>query len=609
VGESTATEALPTSTPEVIGEQVPQPSYEEVIQSLEGLPIEDFFNASYIHLLYRDPEYLTESGIGEFLGFRNDRLNNLTDEYVRETQAIQTEILRILHTYDRQSYDADTQLSIDVYEWYLDDLIRGHEFMYHNYLVHHFLGSYHEELIRLFTELSPIDTKADAVDYIARLSQVDDQMEQVIERMELSRAAGVIPPWFIIEMTISDINRFLNVRFNAPSQVDYSSLSVFKIFAEKVEAIPDLSVEEKADLLNEALSTVRRSISSPFLDLIDYLEQLQRDAVMDSGVWKFPNGEAYYNYIIHNQTQTDMTPEEIHELGLSEVERIKEEMRDIFESLGYPSSDDFGMLMSRASRDGGLFDLSTPELKDAYITEIEATLDDVNQRLDSVFDLRPSADVIIFPDPLFGGFYVPSSFDGTRPGAYHAFVGTDALTRYNMPTVAYHETNPGHHWQIAIAQDLDLPIFRNDSFFNGYGEGWALYAEFLVSELGVYDEDPYGNLGRLQFELLRAVRLVTDTGIHALQWGREEAKDYMDQTLGGQPGRFSYEVDRYIVRPAQALGYKLGMLKILELRQRAMDALGDQFDIKEFHRIVLGNGSLPLEILEDVVDDYIQSQL
>ncbi len=202
---------------------------------------------------------------------------------------------------------------------------------------------------------------------------------------------------------------------------------------------------------------------------------------------------------------------------------------------------------------------------------------------------------------------MPGAPDGSRPGSYHVSLGGQWRPRYSMPTVAYHETAPGHHFQIAIAQGLDLPFPRRDIRFTAYTEGWAMYAERLASELGLYDDDPYGNLGRLQYELLRAVRLVTDTGIHAMRWSREQAQAYMDQALGAQPGRFSYEVDRYVVLPGQATAYKIGMLKILELRQRAMDRLGDDFDMKQFHDVVLGSGSLPLGLLERVVDDYIES--
>jgi uncharacterized protein (DUF885 family) len=232
----------------------------------------------------------------------------------------------------------------------------------------------------------------------------------------------------------------------------------------------------------------------------------------------------------------------------------------------------------------------------------------VDQALDTVVDIRPEAEVVVVGAPI-GGYYVPAPLDGSRPGMFYASTGGPWVPKFNMPTIAYHEAIPGHHFQIAIAQEMDLPLFRNDLFFNGYGEGWALYAERLAWELGLYEDDPFGNLGRLQLELLRAVRLVVDTGLHAKQWTRAEAKAYVSEALGDPSGRWSHEVERYIVLPAQATGYKIGMLKILELRQRAMDELGEAFDLKEFHNLVLGSGSMPLDILERVVEDYIDAKL
>jgi uncharacterized protein (DUF885 family) len=247
--------------------------------------------------------------------------------------------------------------------------------------------------------------------------------------------------------------------------------------------------------------------------------------------------------------------------------------------------------------------------KDQLVNAYEAILYEVSQRLDAAFDIRPSGKVVVIAETASGGvsYYVPASADGSRPGVFHAGVGGSWAPKYSMPTVAYHEAIPGHHFQIALAQEMDLPLFRNDIVLNGYAEGWALYAEQLAWELGLYEDNPYGNIGRLQLELLRAVRLVTDTGIHAKKWTREEAKAYMNKVLGLHA--FSGEVDRYIVLPAQATGYKVGMVKILELRQKAIDQLGDQFDLKEFHSVILGNGSLPLDILEQVVQDYIDATL
>jgi len=207
-----------------------------------------------------------------------------------------------------------------------------------------------------------------------------------------------------------------------------------------------------------------------------------------------------------------------------------------------------------------------------------------------------------------GAYYVSPALDGSRPGMFYVNLTGSGIPRYSMPTLAYHEAIPGHHFQIAIQQELtDIPTFRTGINYTAYAEGWALYAEYLAWEAGFYADDPYGNLGRLQSELFRAVRLVVDTGIHAMGWSREQAIDYMVENVGYPEALVTVEVERYIVMPGQATAYKVGMLKILELRQRVMQALGDDFDIREFHNLLLANGAMPLEILERVVDDYIES--
>jgi uncharacterized protein (DUF885 family) len=280
------------------------------------------------------------------------------------------------------------------------------------------------------------------------------------------------------------------------------------------------------------------------------------------------------------------------------VTRIQAEMRAVFDDLGYPQDRPVGELIQRAIGEGGVYDSSQ------VVAAYEAILVDIDQRVAEVFDVRPRASVVVVAEQGFGGYYTPGTADGSRPAAFHATVGGSGTNKAEMPTVAYHEAIPGHHFQVALTQEMALPTFRRYEFFNGHGEGWALYAERLASELGVYEDDPYGNIGRLRLELLRAARLVVDTGIHAKRWTREQARAYLEENVGG----WTHEVERYVAWPAQATGYKIGMIKILELRQRAMDQLGDRFDIKEFHNVVLGNGILPLELLERLVNEYIESE-
>ena len=580
----------------------------EATDSLEGLSFDEFLDESYLQLLLRSPETITAMGLSEDLGQRNDRLDDLSDAHLRGTQQLESAVLDQLRGYDRDALSPEQALSYDLYEYYLDSQVQGHRFAYHDYPLHHFIRSYHHDVDGLFTEIHPLGSVSDVEDYIVRLSRVDDQAAQFLEGLERREELGVIPPDFIVDLARQSLKEYLGLGSAGPASVDAQKLSVYTRLAEALSQIEGVSAEQAQQFREAALHEIEASFVPAFLALKDHLDHLATIATPEAGAWKLPNGEAYYAYMLRLETSTELTPAEIHEIGLDEVRRIQTEMREVLLGLGYPEEESLSQLMDRAVSEGGWFDISTPAGRDHYIATIEETIEGAEQAADAVFDLRPAGEVIVIGGPT-GGYYVPGAPDGSRPGSYHVSLGGQWRPRYAMPTVAYHETAPGHHFQIAIAQELDLPFPRRDVRFTAYTEGWAMYAERLASELGLYDGDPYGNLGRLQYELLRAVRLVTDTGIHAMHWSRDQARAYMDQAMGAPPGRFSYEVDRYVVLPGQATAYKIGMLKILNLRQQAMDRLGDQFNIKQFHNVVLGNGSLPLGLLERVVDQYIESLL
>jgi len=588
--------------------QTSSPSESDAVASLKNLPLDEFFEESFNQLLLRNPETLTEMNLSAEFGLRNDQLANLSDAYIRETQQLEAAILGLLQTYDRDELSREQQISYDVYEWYLDNQVRGHEFMYNDYPLHHFIRSYHFNLDALFGEIHPLSHVQDVEDFISRLAQVDGQAEQLLEGLKLREETGVIPPKFIIDLAKTDMRNYLQMRSPDPSSIKAEALPIYIRFIQILEEMDELNAEEKQAFQEAALVEIKESFIPGYLKLINYLDYLQPLATNDAGAWKLPNGDAYYAHMLRQETSTDLTSDQIHELGLAEVERIQAELRAAFAELGYPENASLGELMGRAIDDGGYYSISNQAGKDEYVAAIETILDEANQRTYDYFDLRPEGEVILVTGPM-GGYYVPGTPDGSRPGAYHVGTVGSWRPKFNMQTIAYHEAIPGHHFQIALAQEMDLPSFRNHVTFNGYVEGWALYAERLAQEMGLYDDSPYGNIGRLQLELLRAVRLVTDTGIHAKEWTREEAKAYMRKALGDEQGRWGHEVERYIVLPAQATGYKIGMIKILELRQKAMDQLGDQFEIKEFHNVVLGNGSLPLDILEQVVDEYIEAKL
>jgi uncharacterized protein (DUF885 family) len=578
-----------------------QTAIDDVIARLQGLPLDQFFDASYRQLLLRKPEGLTYAGVSQEFGLRNDQLNDLSDAYIRDTQKLEDAILELLHSYDRARLAPDQQVSYDVYEWYLNSQVRGHEFIYCEYPLHYFLGSYDVELIRLLTEIHPLSNKQDLEDYVSRLSQVDDQVGQLMEGLKLREQAGIIPPKLVIEWTLPNLQAVADSK--AGSTPFYTS------FSQKIGTLQGMSNGDKRAFRTAVEAEITGSVIPAFQTLADYFETLLPVATDDAGLWRLPNGEACYAYLLRRETSTDLTPEEIHALGLSEVARIQAEMRQAFDDLGYPKDASLGEMMERAINEGGFYDTRTQAGKDQAVAAYEALLAEMSKRLTDVVNLRPRGKIAVVGDLIGGGYYVPGSRDGSRPGAFHAYIGGPRLAKYGMATTVYHEAVPGHGFQGTIAQELNLPLFRTDVFFNGYAEGWALYSERLAWEMGMFADDPYGNVGRLQLELLRAVRLVVDTGIHARRWTREEAKAYMNQALGDPSGRLSSEVERYVVLPAQATGYKIGMLKILELRQRAMDQLGDRFDLKEFHGVVLGNGMVPLEILEQLVDDFIRKGL
>jgi uncharacterized protein (DUF885 family) len=319
-------------------------------------------------------------------------------------------------------------------------------------------------------------------------------------------------------------------------------------------------------------------------------------------VWQLPDGRAYYDYLLRHHTTSDLTSDEIHELGLRELARIQAEMRALFDQLGYPQDATIPELYARLAREGG--SVSGRHAAETY----ESILEAAEEKLDAAFDVRPQAELIVIAGSE-GDYYVSGSLDGSRPGAFYARISGGSQDLYGMPTLAYHEGVPGHHFQISLAQESDLPLFRNVVGFTGYAEGWALYAEQLAAELGWYKDDPSGELGRLQAQAFRAARLVVDTGLHAQGWNFDQAHDFMVENTGQDPGFMQFEVSRYITWPGQATAYMVGMLEIMALRQRAIDALGDRFDLREFHRVVLSNGSMPLEVLERVVDDYIEATL
>jgi uncharacterized protein (DUF885 family) len=579
------------SNPNVV-EEVQGPSADEILAAdLAGLTLDEFYEESWKALLYRSPETIVQLALTEIYPLEEAVLDNITDDYRRETYAMLQVALDALHSYDRPSLDLDAQLHYDFYEWYLQDRLESQQFMYHEFRTAFNFVGVQNGIETFMSEIQPLETAQDAKDYVERVENVSRKLDGLIEYLGLQGGAGIVEPRITIDWALYGIGQ---VADTAPAQTSF-----FLRLRENIPQIPELSTLQEARLLERTLNAVRFEILPAYQYLRTRLQDLREIAPTEIGVGQYPSGPEYYAYTLRHRTTTDLTPAEIHQLGLDHLARIHAEMRVLFDELGYPQDETLPELFARVAQDGGI--IPAADVRTTY----EGIIGAAEMMLDDAFDIFPSANVVVEEDQ-YGGYYIGPSFDGSRPGAFYASTRFDE-PYYAMPSLTYHEAVPGHHTQIAIAMDIDTgPTFRRVVRFTAFVEGWALYAERLAFELGWYDNDIYGNLGRLQYEALRAARLVMDTGIHSLGWSFEQAVQFNIDNVGWSRSASESAVARYSVAPAQATAYMIGMLHILDARQRAQDALGASFDLREFHRVVLTSGGLPLALLDNVVDRYIQ---
>lgn len=466
------------------------------------------------------------------------------------------------------------------------------------YPVTHLSGP-QNSLPKLLENQHTIRSEADAEAYVARLEAYAGAIDQVIAKIEHDRGLGVVPPDFILERALGVLSD--------RSAGEPAAHSLVVGFAEKVR---QNGLEE--DLVERVQVLVRDTVFPANARLAAKLESLRREAVSDAGIWRLPSGEELYRAMITHMTDTTLSPQEIHDLGLAEVARITGEMEAILRAEGYTE----GSVGERLTALGGeeRFLYANDEAgKARLIADLNAQMDEIEPLLPQWFGALPDQEVVVKAIPKqaeessSGGYYDAPALDGSRPGTYWINLRDTAIwPSFSLKTLTYHEANPGHHLQTAVGMELDAPILQSVLFSNGFGEGWGLYAEALAAEMGLYDDDPYGDLGRLQDELWRACRLVVDTGMHSLRWSRDKAVRYMVETAGSHPEEAEAEIDRYVVWPGQALGYKIGMLKIQELRARAEQELGEQFDVRGFHDELLKDGGVPLQVLESKVERWIE---
>ena len=566
-----------------------------------------FLDRALLQHTLDDPELLTTLRLLEPLGLsgHNARLTDVSVEHLEAQADSWQRDLDTLHAYDRAALSPSDRLAYDVMEWFLADRVDGRRWQYHDFPVNPLFGLQSELPTMMATQQSVTST-AEARQYIARLALFDQKFGQVLQGLRLREERNILPPRFAVTKVLEQMRGFVAVP--ADQNLLYTALR------DKLAAAPAIPEATRGELLDAARTQIETGVYPAYDQLIAYFERLQGKPLNNDGAWSLPDGDAYYAYAVRSHTTTDMTPEQLHTLGLSEVERIEAEMDGILRAQGYTEGN-VGTRMIELGQQPR-FNYPASDLgREDCIKDFEVIIRDVQEGLGQAFNHIPAAKIEVRRVPAFkeasspGAYYDPPPLDGSRPGTFWINLrDISEIKSFGMRTLAYHEAVPGHHFQIALARELkDVSTVQRILPFTAYVEGWALYAERLAKELG-YEANPFDDLGRLRDEQFRAVRLVVDTGMHYKHWSREQAIQYMIDKTGMPESDVVAEVERYLIWPGQALAYKTGMLKILELRSRAQQALGDRFDLKDFHDQVLMAGALPLQLLDARVQAWIDRQ-
>ena len=572
-----------------------------------------FYEKIFVSFVLQQPELLTSLGIAEQFGYRrhNAHLGDASEAKVERDYVAWRGYMDDLRAYDPASQTPAQQLSTRVLSWFINNQLEGEKFRLHDYPVNQLFGVQNNTPDFLINQHRINDLRG-AEDYLSRLAEVERKFDQVIEGLALRESKGIVPPRFVIERVLVEMKAFAN----QPAVEN----PLYKNFAAKLDKLTDLPAADKPALLARCSAAIDGGVVRAYRKLIAFFEAQLPRSTTDDGVWKLPDGDAFYSHQLRSQTTTRMTPQQVHDLGLAEVLRIEGEMRAILIAQAQLQPGETpATAMTRLAKEPRFLYPNTDDGRTAALADYTKMIEDQLQRSRAVVGLVPKAKIEVQRVPPFkektaaGAYYSPPALDGQRPGVFYANLRDMAeVPKFGMRTLAIHEGVPGHHFQIALAQEqTGGPTFRKVLPFTAYAEGWALYAEWLGTELGIYKDDPFGDLGRLQAELFRAVRLVVDTGIHYKRWPRQQAIDYMIEKTGIAQASVVSEIERYIVNPGQACAYKVGMLAIRAARARAEKALGPRWDAaaeKAFHDLVLGGGALPLEILDERVDGWIKAR-
>jgi uncharacterized protein (DUF885 family) len=561
--------------------------------------IDRFFDDFTAQWVKHDPDLATATRY--FSGAEQDALEQ---QLTPQTQAWSLERIRLarqglerLGKFDTAKLSDAQRVSADLMRWQLDSVVKSEPFLDYSFPLDQFGGA-NVQLVESLTLRHPLVTPKDADHYIARLGHVGERMDEAVAEGKRVAGENMLPPRFIVQTTLTQMHTFADV------PADQNPLVT--AFVQRIADISAITPQRRDELKAQATRIVDTQVYPAWRRGIALLESIQPRTTDDAGLWRFKGGDAAYAFALSRFTTTDLTAEQIHQIGLQQVARIEAEMDAILKQLGRKD----GSVRDRIQKlqdDLRYPDPTSEASRTQIMGDIDGYLQDALKRSPALFDLQPKTQVIAQPFPRFreasaAANYNRAPLDGSRPAIFQIPLRPQRMTKFGLRSLVYHETVPGHHFQIALEQEnTSLPRFRQARALGGISalsEGWALYAEQLVAENGWYEGDPEGRLGQLDAQLFRARRLVVDTGLHAKHWTRQQAIDY---------GLEASEVERYVVFPGQACAYMIGQLRILELRDHARATLGPKFSPQQFHNAVLKTGTVPLSLLSREVDRYVNA--
>ena len=579
---------------------------------MKPVSIDHYLGKEIIKDLTSSPEYMTYLGIFDDLDWltgHNSKISIPEYDDIAEDLNSEKRKLDILTRYNDKALSPLQQTTKQIAIFDTKNSIQELEdFPLHYYPLNQ-IGGAHLNAIEFLSDMHQIDSYIDAKNYIQRASLFDESFEGLLTILEKQAEENIYAPDFVYVHVINQLDELMNH--------DLENHPLYSQFVNKISKT-DISEENQIALAKELEEVINNHVTRGFGLLKDFMVKTQKFANTNDGIWSLPNGDEYYQLQIRSYTTTDYTANEIHEMGVNEVKRISNRMGEILKNLGYDTENkSVGQIMNDLNEDPKFLYADTPDRKDIVVADYTAMVKEAQEVMVDYFVTMPKADVIVKAVPEYseqtaaGGYYQSPALDGSRPGVFYANLYDIKQTpTYSMRTLAYHEATPGHHHQIAHSlENESLTLYRRFGYrTSAFSEGWALYSEQLALEAGLAS-NKYDELGILQSELFRAVRLVVDTGMHHKKWSREKAMDYMKSKTGMSDTEVRVEIERYLVWPGQALSYKVGMIKMLELRNKAMSDLGSKFDIKKFHSAVLDHGIPPLFIVEQKIDEMIEESL